>query len=445
MLRIELFDEDTASADEELGRLSIPLDIVRQSGVLHRWFHLEGCKHGELHLKCSWYNLSTDLKNMAQQSWESEWLSADKPMHPALLMVFVDNVSELPYPKADLEPSPFIEVTLGRTSQRTPVKMKTVNPLFQSKFTFFVKQPEGQELKFVAYDDGTKRAIGELTIPLLSLMNQPNMEMFQNTFTLTHGVHTSPIVLTIRLRTFASVAEADTFFDQSIGRTYGTASHIERADSNRVANNHTSKPVNGDVISTEPAKTVDNGMMLDAHNINLTVNSPSIAESNSSTLRHHHGLQDRIRRSKHGRSTFREGEIQHFGDLQLGLRYDDLRFKLIVHIVAARNLNPVEKEGQADPYVSVKLYPVNSKTPKVKRKTGVVENSLSPHFDNQFELDIHYSDLHNYKLQLQVKDAINYGVLSRPPILGTLEFPLENFNREEIIENRWFKLEGGHT
>lgn len=30
---------------------------------------------------------------MAQQSWENEWLSANKPMHPALLMVFIDNVS----------------------------------------------------------------------------------------------------------------------------------------------------------------------------------------------------------------------------------------------------------------------------------------------------------------------------------------------------------------
>lgn len=65
------------------------------------------------------------------------------------LKVFVDNVSNLPYPKANLEPSPFVEVTLGRVSQRTPVKVKTVNPLFQSKFIFFVKQPEGQELKFV--------------------------------------------------------------------------------------------------------------------------------------------------------------------------------------------------------------------------------------------------------------------------------------------------------
>lgn len=36
------------------------------------------------------------------------------------------------YPKANLEPSPFVEVTLGRTTQRSPVKPKTVNPLYQA-------------------------------------------------------------------------------------------------------------------------------------------------------------------------------------------------------------------------------------------------------------------------------------------------------------------------
>jgi hypothetical protein len=122
---------------------------VRKAGIIHRWFHLEACKHGELYIKACWMNLSSDADNFAQQTWDSAWLTADKPVHPALLMVFVDNVSDLPYPKAGLEPSPFIEVTLGRASQRTPVRLKTVNPLYQTKFIFFVKHPEGQELKFV--------------------------------------------------------------------------------------------------------------------------------------------------------------------------------------------------------------------------------------------------------------------------------------------------------
>lgn len=147
-LRIDLFDEDSTGQDEELGRLSLPLEVVRKDGVVQKWFHLEGCKHGELHIKVQWFDLSTDKTALGKQAWDDEWLTADKPVHPAMVMVYVDAVSDLPYPKAGLEPSPYVEVSLGRAVQRTHVREKTVNPLYQSKFTFFVKQPEGQNLHF---------------------------------------------------------------------------------------------------------------------------------------------------------------------------------------------------------------------------------------------------------------------------------------------------------
>lgn len=35
-LRIELFDKDTAGADEELGRLSVPLESVRHAGEMEK-------------------------------------------------------------------------------------------------------------------------------------------------------------------------------------------------------------------------------------------------------------------------------------------------------------------------------------------------------------------------------------------------------------------------
>uniref|UniRef100_A0A914RDC2 Uncharacterized protein n=1 Tax=Parascaris equorum TaxID=6256 RepID=A0A914RDC2_PAREQ len=41
-------------------------------------------------------NLSKSVKDLERQDWETEWLRADKPIHPALLMVFIDNVSDLP-------------------------------------------------------------------------------------------------------------------------------------------------------------------------------------------------------------------------------------------------------------------------------------------------------------------------------------------------------------
>uniref|UniRef100_A0A1I7TEW0 C2 domain-containing protein n=1 Tax=Caenorhabditis tropicalis TaxID=1561998 RepID=A0A1I7TEW0_9PELO len=145
-------------------------------------------------------NLSTDLKHLEKQEWEAEWGQADKPIHSALLMVYIDSVADLPYPKSKLEPSPFVEVGLGKQIQRTPVKVKTVNPLFQSKFLFFVRHLEGQELKFEAIDDGTRRSLGNLSIPLTTLLKEPNLEQNQQMHMLTLGVHQSPIVITTRIR-----------------------------------------------------------------------------------------------------------------------------------------------------------------------------------------------------------------------------------------------------
>ena len=50
-LRFELFDEDIGSKDDELGRLSLPLERIKKEGVLNEWFPLEACKHGDLHIK----------------------------------------------------------------------------------------------------------------------------------------------------------------------------------------------------------------------------------------------------------------------------------------------------------------------------------------------------------------------------------------------------------
>ncbi len=151
-------------------------------------------------LRISWFNLSSDFSQLERVEWENEWITSDRPIHPALLMVFIDSVKDLPFPKVNLEPSPFIQVTLGDVTQRTPVRPKCIHPVYQTKFLFFVKEPEGKELKLKAVDDGTRRELGEFSIPLSVVMNQPRMELFQQTFHLALGVHTCPVVMTIRLR-----------------------------------------------------------------------------------------------------------------------------------------------------------------------------------------------------------------------------------------------------
>lgn len=58
-------------------------------------------------------------------------------------------------------------------------------------------------LQLQSFDDGTKRQLGELFIPLITIMDRDDMEIYQETFNLVHGIHSSPIVLTVRLRFFA--------------------------------------------------------------------------------------------------------------------------------------------------------------------------------------------------------------------------------------------------
>jgi hypothetical protein len=449
---------------------------------------LEGCKHGELHLHVTWLNLSTNPRNLERDEWENQWITSDKPIHPALLMVFIDSVSNLPYPKANLEPSPFIEATLGRISQRTPVKVKTVNPLFQTKFLFFVKQPEGQELKLKAIDDGTRRELGDLTIPLYGVLKQPNMELYQHTFQLVQGIHNSSIVVTIRLRTFVPPDPIlDSSFDSSTSAIYGTGSHIERAEKknklakdmnqNNTVNNQEFQPTDNhssvnyvlndrdnSVASPEPGKTVDdkhgNHSLVPEQQLNTSnfsslhrspssVTASSATTTNTSQFRSGHTIVDRMKAGKR-----RKKSRQHvvpgssLGQLQIGLKYDDESFKLFVDVVCAKELIPVEKTGLADPYVSIKLVPLDSSTGvkppnKGKGKTSVVKNSLNPYFDFQHYFDVHFTELQKYKLQLLVKDDLNYGTFTSPPVLGVVEISLANFEPKKVIANQWVDLAPG--
>uniref|UniRef100_A0A158P928 C2 domain-containing protein n=1 Tax=Angiostrongylus cantonensis TaxID=6313 RepID=A0A158P928_ANGCA len=377
-LRIELFDEDQGK-DEELGRLSIELKDIQNRGQVDSWFPLEGCQHGDLHLKATWMNLSKDRLHLEKQEWETEWLQADKPIHPALIMVFVDSVADLP-------PSPFVEVTLGINSQRTPVKVKTVNPLYHSKFLFFVRHPAGQELKFEAVDDGTRRSLGSFTMPLSQLMKEPNLEYYQQTFMLTLGVHQSPIVLTVKLRALTRGDQKpmdDGILDDDTLMQYANASHIERGGRQEEVK---AKTVNGDSIAVEPAKTVNPSAGVLDPEIKLNAQEITMLRSDSnSSVNTSSGRSTRLARMfqpKHEKSSKIRGNLPR-GDVEMSIRYADDTRKLVVQVLRARQLLPWGKAGYCNPYAVVKLIVIETNKELQKRKTGVVKGSLSPVFDNQ--------------------------------------------------------------
>ncbi|KIH51746.1 C2 domain protein [Ancylostoma duodenale] len=370
----------------------------------------------------------------------------------------------LTYPKSKLEPSPFVEVTLGKNSQRTPVKVKTVNPLYQSKFLFFVRHPEGQELKFEAIDDGTRRVLGSLTIPLNQIIKEPEMEFYQQTFMLTLGVHQSPIVLTVRLRGFVPAGEipasakqrqdsGEIALTQGVRKTtgngvldndtlmeYANAVHIERAPRTDVT--PSKQAMNGDSVAVEPAKTVNPspGLMdpetkLNAEEITIlrseSVNSINTSSGRSSRL-------GRVFTAKHEKQKSRGNQPR--GEVEMSIRYADATRKLVVQVLRAKQLLPWDKNGDCDPYANVKLISIENSKDVQKRKTAVVKGTVNPSFDNHFEFDVDPGDVHNYKLQICVKDDTNYGAFSSKPILGQIDIRLSSLDNCSLPQ-QWVRLE----
>ncbi|GMS89252.1 hypothetical protein PENTCL1PPCAC_11427 [Pristionchus entomophagus] len=435
-LRIECFDEDRGQ-DEELGRLNFPLSEIRDKGKVDKWFPLEGCKHGDIHIKASWFSLSTDPSHLEKEEWEAEWLQADKPVHSALLLVFIDNVSDLPYPKAKLEPSPFVKLTLGKQEQLTAVKTKTVNPLYQQRFQFFVKHPGGQELKIEAIDEGTKRSLGLLTLSLSHLMKEPKMEMYQTTLMLSLGVHQSPIVVTVRLRGLvpAKARPLDpSEIDDATLHHYATGSYIERANGEhwRGSGDIPQNGKNGNAIHSNgstPVKKLMNESVMSERNGSMS----SLASDHKKKK----GI-GKLFAKKEKNGSLDPGNAQR-GELEMAIRYVDATNRLEVRLLRARYLRPISKEGRANPYVSCSLIQVDDGKTIEKKKTSTLTNTLEPVYDNHFEFAVARSDLANYKVGLKVKDQTNYGMMAKYPSIGNIEIRLDSLPNHQLSQ-QWVAL-----
>ncbi|KIH47635.1 hypothetical protein ANCDUO_22301 [Ancylostoma duodenale] len=57
-----------------------------------------------------------------------------------------------------------------------------------------------------------------------------------------------------------------------------------------------------------------------------------------------------------------------------------------------------------------------------------------------FEFDVDPGDVHNYKLQICVKDDTNYGAFSSKPILGQIDIRLSSLDNCSLPQ-QWVRLE----
>ncbi|XP_077347266.1 extended synaptotagmin-2 isoform X3 [Lithobates pipiens] len=459
MLEIELFDEDT-DKDDFLGSLMIDLEEVEKERVVDEWFGLDEATSGKLHLKLEWLSPKSSTENLDKvlASIKADKDQADDGLSAALLILYLDSARNLPSgKKIGSTPNPFVLFSLGHNVQESKVKYKTVEPVWEQTFTFFVHNPKRQDLEVEVKDEYHQSSMGNLKIPLSQLLTSENMTINQR-FQLNNSGPNSTLKMKIALRILyvdKPVRSPDEQYTSQVKRPSifkgknppSPAPSPSAADAQKpppTPKLDANKKAENGVKESPPSASPQRPTELNKSSSSLSGSSftyspshmstkeptPSIASDISLPIATQE-LRQRLRQLQNGTSL---GQSP-LGQIQLTLRYTSHRNKLVILVHSCRNLIAFSEDG-SDPYV--RLYLLPDKRRSGRRKTHVLKKTLNPVYDLKFEFNVALPDLHRRTLDVAVKNS--GGFLSRDKgLLGKL---LLDLNSEEVAKGwtQWYDL-----
>lgn len=179
-LEVEVFDKDP-DQDDFLGRVKMDLDIVKKARVVDDWFSLKDVPSGSVHLRLEWLSLlpsAERLSEVIQRNQNVSCKTADPPS-AAILAVYLDRAQDLPMKKGNKDASPMVQLSIQDTTRESKTCYGTSNPVWEDAFTFFIQDPQKQDIDIQVKDDDRALSLGSLTIPLARLLSSPNLTMDQ--------------------------------------------------------------------------------------------------------------------------------------------------------------------------------------------------------------------------------------------------------------------------
>uniref|UniRef100_A0A8C4QXC6 Extended synaptotagmin 2 n=1 Tax=Eptatretus burgeri TaxID=7764 RepID=A0A8C4QXC6_EPTBU len=201
MLSISVFDQDP-DEDDFLGRVLVDLNVVKVQRDVDQWFFLEESGSGEVHLKLQWLSLVSDPDVLQEvlQPMKTAPDETSNDLSTAMLVVYVDGASNLPLSKKnDITVDPVARLSVYDKTLSSQVCYDTQNPAWEEAFTFFIKDPNSQELKIQIDDNQIQQLLGYTTVPLRDLLVVKNM-FLQQSFALAQSGPHSTVNLKLALR-----------------------------------------------------------------------------------------------------------------------------------------------------------------------------------------------------------------------------------------------------
>ncbi|XP_053661030.1 extended synaptotagmin-2 isoform X2 [Anopheles marshallii] len=393
LIGIKLFDWDRTGDHDPLGRATVEISSVTKNGEIDTWLTLEQAKHGLVHLRMTWFKLSSDKADLKQALGETQHLRVTS-MSTALLTVFIDSAKNLPQARQQSQPDPYLVLSVGKKNEQTSVQMRTDAPVWEQGFTFLVGNPDNDTLQLKVIDQKTGNTIGMLTYILSALMEKKNLEIMSQPFQLQKSGPESKIVMSLSLRILKRYREQDAVAttpdkapsseaDSVLSPEAAALSHqgsIRKQDSRKST---TSAIMEQMSIQEEPfvVSTLNTVMMA------TPPRSPNLSD----------GGTELLRRSP---STTSSAGSAGLGRIQLTVAFNVQRQRLLVIVHKINNIPLKDPSNIPDPYVKLYLLPGRSK--ESKRKTNVVKDNCDPVFDTTFEYIISNAELVNSELEVTV-------------------------------------------
>ncbi|KAM7369818.1 hypothetical protein PAMP_011109 [Pampus punctatissimus] len=450
-LEIELFDEDP-DKDDFLGSLMIDMTELHKEQKVDEWFDLEETPTGKLHLKLEWLSLLSTTEKLEQvlRSVRADRSLANDGLSSALLVVYLDSAQNLPSAKkSSSEPSPYVQFTVGHKTLESKIRYKTKEPLWEDSFSFLVHNPRRQELEVEVKDDKRKCTLGNLTVPLSSLLVGEEMTLTQ-CFPLKNSGPSSTIKLKMALRILSLEKQGSSDQPSSVQVRKSSVTQPSAASSQRPSTSESPLPSptppppidastltlqhrDGEPYSTSPLRStasLSTCISTSQKHLPHKESTPSLASDISlpfATLE----LQQRLRQLQNGSAPSQ----YPLGEIQLTVRHSSQRNKLIVVVHACRNLIAFTKDG-SDPFIRLYLLPDKSRTGR--RKTGTMKRTLNPVYDQTFEFSVSMVELHRRTLDVAVKNGGS--ILSKHK--GLLGKVLVDLSGDDISKGwtQWYDL-----